>query len=112
MDEVEQEQFTDRMNNILELIFANHLRGILTSDVTMSDVSIRHALNSIDTLEVIKYYINEVNRSNVTEHVRYTHMWNVYSSEWRETILQTDKWFIKMCKMVRFMIHVENRFTE
>jgi len=101
MDEVETAQCITEINNMLNLVYANHLHRVISS-TTPEQCSI------IEHFDLCLDYINEINQCNIPECIRNAHVSKVCCVDWCETELKTSTWKTKIHKMTRSMLRVED----
>ena len=92
----------DRMDNLFDLVYANHIRQCIENA--------EDAFDYVNDLEVIRDYISELKLCNISDSIRNTQISKVCRAEWR--CQKTVTWKRKTLKMVQSMIRVENWLTK
>lgn len=96
------------LDNLLNLVYADHVRRIANDICCNSD----HAINHVDDIEVIRDFISELVNCECPRGVRNAYIGQLCRVEWRINHLKTNVWRELICRMVTSMNGVENRFTE
>jgi len=134
MDEVETAKYITIMDNVLNSVYAFHVRTKVMELTQHNEEREHHniclertkrfefieelnhnfenIINEINDGDVIKDWMSELKHMKIPETIKYMYSLKIRCIDWCETELKTDKWKNKIYKMTKSMLLVEDWFIK